>query len=142
MRSLTLATTAAAFSLLAAVPAGAQPTPRTVIERAVGAHGGAERLTRARAEKVRLQGKILPHGKDALVPFTAESTLQLPGRFKYAARINFPGDQAHALVQIIDGDRVAVTIDGQPLERTAPALVELRETLHLQRVARLVPLLT
>lgn len=142
MRSLTLATTTAALSLLAAVPAGARQTPRTVVERAVGAHGGAERLARARAEKVRLQGKIFLPGKDALVSFTAESTLQLPARFKYAARLNVANDQTNSLVQIIDGDRAAVMVDGQPQQLSPPALAELRKTLHLQRVVRLVPLLT
>jgi hypothetical protein len=139
--SLTPAGMAGLLLMLASGPAAAQEMPRALIERAIAAHGGAERLGRLRAEKVSLQGKIFVPGKDGLIPFTADSMLQLPGRFKHVARLSEGPDKAHTLVQIIDGDKVAVTVDDQPQQLPPSVLAELRMTLDLQRAARLVPLL-
>jgi hypothetical protein len=122
-------------------PLTAPETPRALIERAIAAHGGAERLGRLRAEKIKLQGKVMVPGKD-LVPFAADSTLQLPDRFKYVARLIESADKSHTLVQVVDGDRVAVVVDDQPQQLPASALTELKTTLDLQRAARLVTLLT
>jgi hypothetical protein len=119
----------------------AQETPRTTIERAIAAHGGADRLGQLRAEKVSLQGKIFVPGRDTLLPFTADAMLQLPGRFKHVARLSEAPDKSHTIVQIVDGDKVLVTVDGLPQQLPSSTLAELRTTLELQREARLVPLL-
>ncbi len=136
-----LARMAGLILLLASAPVSGQDTPRSIVERAIAAHGGAERLSRLRAEKVNIQGKIFIPIKDGLVPFSADSTLQLPGRFKHVARVTESVDKAHTLVQIVDGDKVLVTVDGQPQTLAPAALAELRTTLDVQRAARLVPLL-
>jgi hypothetical protein len=138
----TLARIAGLLLLLPICPALAQETPRAIIERAIAAHGGAERLSRLRADKVSLQGKIVIPGKDGPVSFTADLTLQLPGRFKQVARVNEGADKSHTIVQIVDGDKVLVALDSQPQQLPPSALTELRLTMDLQRAARLVPLLT
>jgi hypothetical protein len=138
MRTPTAAGMAVLMLAFATDPLPAPETPRALIERAIAAHGGAERLGSLRAEKVRLQGKVFVPGKD-LVPFTAEVTLQLPDRFKQVAKLTT--DKVHTLVQIVDGDKVATVVDDQPQPLPATALAELRMTLDLQRAVRLVPLL-
>jgi hypothetical protein len=134
--------TAGLLLLLAARPAPAQETPRTLIERAITAHGGSERLSRVRAEKVRLQGTVIMPGKNGplTATFTADQAVQLPGQFKYVAQLNT--DQKHTIVQVLNGDKAFVKIDGQPQEKPEPvALARLRESLRLIRVTQLVPLL-
>ena len=59
--------------LLAVAPARAQDSAREIIERAVKAHGGADALTRHRADKVKLKGVLVYVMKE--VPFTAETTV-------------------------------------------------------------------
>jgi hypothetical protein len=133
--------TAGLLLVLAARPAPAQETPRSLIERAITAHGGSERLSRARAEKVRLQGTIIMPGKNAplTATFTADQAVQLPGQFKYVAQVTT--DQKHTIVQVLNGDKGFITIDSQPQKPEPAALARLRESLRLIRVTQLVPLL-
>lgn len=130
--------------LLAAGTASAQETPRAILERAIKAHGGEERLSRVRADKVRLQGKLVMPGKDGpvAVPFTAETTVQLPSQFKNVVELNVSADRKFTLVQILNGDKGYVTLDGQPQKLEPAALAEMRETMYVDRAVRLVPLLT
>jgi hypothetical protein len=130
---------AAAAALLApAGPAAAQETPRATIERAIQAHGGAERLSLVRADKVKLKGTLIAAGK--ATPFTAETTVQLPAQYKSVIELSVDG-RKRTLVHLLNGDKVLVTIDGQPQKVAPAALAELRETLQLDQAVRLVPLL-
>jgi hypothetical protein len=52
------------------------------------------------------------------------------------------GDRKAVFVQIINGDKVYFTIDGQPQKVDDTQAEELRATLQLNQVVRLVPLLT
>jgi hypothetical protein len=122
-------------------PSSAQESPRSIIERAIAAHGGAERLSRLRAEKSTILGKIILPGKEGLVPFSAEVMLQLPGRLKQIARVTDANNKTITIVQIIDLDKVLVSVDGQPQQLPATALADLRVALELQRAARLVSLI-
>lgn len=127
--------------LLAAFPAPAQVTPRAIIERAITAHGGMERLARVRAEKVRLQGKLIMPGKNGplTASFAADQAVQFPGQFKYVAQLE--SDRKYTLVQILDGDKAYITVDRAPLTPEPVALARIRESLRLARVTQLVPLL-
>jgi hypothetical protein len=143
MRSTRLPARIAGLLLLfSALSAPAQDTPRSIVERAIAAHGGAERLSRLRADKTVIQGKIVLAAKEGLTTFTTEQTLQLPGRFKQVAKVSISPDKTITIAQVIDGDKVMMTIDGQPREVTPSGLIDLRLGLDLQRAARLVPLLT
>ncbi|HZY85229.1 MAG TPA: hypothetical protein VFE78_10390 [Gemmataceae bacterium] len=135
----TFALVAGAAALLApAQPAGAPETPRTTIERAIKAHGGAERLSLVRADKVKLKGTLIAAGKAA--PFTAYTTVQLPAQYKSVIELTVEG-RKRTLVHLLNGDKALVTIDGQPTKVDPAALSELRETLQLDQAVRLVPLL-
>lgn len=142
--SITSAMMAGLFSLTVTGLVPAQETPRSIIERAIAAHGGAERLSRIRADKVRLHGKILLPGKDGpvLVPFSGETTIQLPDKFKNVFQMNVNTDKKFDLVQILNGDKAFVTVNGQLQNLPPAALAEMHETMYLDRVVRLVPLLT
>jgi hypothetical protein len=130
---------AVALLLWAAGPALAQDAPRTVIERAIRAHGGQERLARARADRVKMKGTIAVG--TAKVPFVSETTVQSPGQFKSVVQIT-NGGKTHTVVHLLDGERSKVLVDGkeQPL---APATrAQMRQTLELDQAMRLVPLLS
>lgn len=125
-------------SLLLGGIAVAQETPREILERAIKAHGGQERLALIRADRVKLRGVLFFDKKE--VAFTAETLVQLPAQLKNI--VEFTTDRKHTLVQILNGDKAYVSIDGQPEKVADAALNEMRDTLLLDRAVRLVPLLT
>src|SRR5215467_16005690 len=98
MRTVVLAV--ALVSLVPAAPA--QEAPRAVIEKAIAAHGGQERLAAVRADRVQLRGTI--QVGQAALPFTSEVTLQLPGQLKSVVTITQSARQ-HTLVHLLDGDK-------------------------------------
>ena len=133
-----------ALCLASAVPfAVARPepalTPRQLIERAIVAHGGYEKLAKSHAERIRLRGTMFV-GKSA-VPFTNDLTLQLPGQYKSVVVVQ-QGERRHGIVHLLDGDNATVVIDGQPQTVNSLHLSQLRQTLQLEQAMRLVPLLS
>jgi hypothetical protein len=138
-RTLCLAATAA---LLCAGAARAQDkdAARAVVEKAVEAHGGLDRLSRNRADWVTIKGVLSVGGKDR--SFTAETIVQLPDQFKTVLAVSVD-DQKTTIVQVLNGDEAWVTLDGVPQPKIpAAALVEMKSIMHLDRVIRLAPLLT
>jgi uncharacterized protein (UPF0216 family) len=119
-------------------PAPGEETPQAVIERAIKAHGGQDRLSRVKADRVKSRGTLFIDKLE--VPFSAETTVQMPAQIKNV--IHFAPDQKRTLVQILNGDKAFVTLDGQPQKIEQAALNEMREILQLERAIRLVPLLT
>ena len=137
MRNILLAVCAAAVSLGAVAPAPPDDEAQAVIERAVKAHGGFERLSRLRADRVTTRGVLIV--KDVETPFETETTVQLPNQFRNV--IHLLGDHKTVFVNILNGDKTYFTLDGQPEKVSDTLAVELRETMQLNQAVRLVPLL-
>ncbi len=140
MRTLSL------FLTLLIVPAAVtrQPTPAgpdatAILERGVAAHGGREQLARARADWIKIKGTLLLETQE--IPFVGETWVQLPDQFKNVLELTTPRGTTR-LVQIVNKNRVTVTLDGRPHKASPAALTEMRETLHLNNAIRLLPLLT
>jgi hypothetical protein len=125
--------------LLTGTPVPAQDNARAILERAIKAHGGQERLTQVRADRAKLKGTLLLG--DKRVPFTGEILVQLPGQMKTMVAFNV-GERDHTLIQIVNGERAWTTLDGQPQKVEGAALAESQGALALARAVRLVPLLT
>jgi hypothetical protein len=117
----------------------AQDAARDVIAQAIQAHGGEERLARNRADKVKFKGTLFVQEK-AGVPFVADLTVQMPSQFKMVMETN-PGGDRHTIVQVLNGDKVTVLVDGKTEKPAPTALAELRDMAEGDRVVRLVPLL-
>ena len=124
--------------VLVAGTVSAQEKPQEIIQRAIKAHGGDEKLARITCDKVKVNGFLVVGEDDVL--FTAETFVQLPGVFKNTVTLTVNGRKV-VIVQILNGEKTSVTQDGQPLKVTAAADADMRETMHLERAARLVPLL-
>lgn len=112
--------------------------PGEIINKAIEAHGGMERLARVRADWIKMEGKLTLADRE--IPFVGETTVQLPDRFKNVILVDGP-ERKYQIVQILNGDKALVTIDGQPQKLSPAAGSEMRETLQLDRAIRLVPLL-
>ena len=125
--------------LLAATSLRAQDAARAIVAKAIEAHGGQERLSKLRADQVHVRGHLFVEGKET--PFVGETFVQFPAQFKNVMHLTTPKGRV-TLVQILNGDKVLVTIDGQPQKVEPTALAEMRDMLQLNRAVRLVPLLT
>jgi hypothetical protein len=131
--------TTASFLLLTLAPAAwAQDPARNILERAVVAHGGVERLSAVRADKVKLKGTLFL-GK-ASAAFTDEIAVQAPGQFKSVVRLG-EGQAAHTVVHLLDGEKATILVDGRAQPVTGAALAQMRQTLQLDQAMKLVPLL-
>ncbi len=118
--------------------ARAQDEVRALIERAIKAHGGAEALGRVHADKVKFKGTLVLQGHTT--PFLAETTVQLPSKYKNIIEINSGGDK-HTIVHIVNGNNIYITLDGRLLKAEPTQLSEIRSGMELERAKRLLPLL-
>ncbi len=136
MRTITLA------AVLAATLGGraaAQDASRSVLEKAVKAHGGEEKLNRLKAERSQLKGSV--QVEDKLVPFVAEIAVQMPAQFKSVMHFQAQ-DKRFTLVQVLNGDKASVKLNGQAQAVEERTLNEMRQTMYLNRVLLLAPLLS
>jgi hypothetical protein len=131
---------AALVLLLAlAVRAPGQEEARALIQRAIVAHGGLEKLGRIRADRVQLKGTLYVGSSGSA--FTNEVIVQPPGQFKSVCRIGEPG-RVRTMVYLLDGDKASIMVDGRPLPVSGSDLAQMRQTLQLHQAMKLVPLLT
>jgi len=130
---------ALAWGVLTAAPLAAQETAQDVVTRAAQAHGGLERLSKTRTDQVKIKGVLYVNGAEA--PFTGETTVALPGRFRNVLTVT-GGGRTVTVVQVLNGERVSIAVDGQAQKVEPTALNEMRMAFHLQEVMRLAPLLS
>jgi hypothetical protein len=114
-------------------PADAQ----AILDRALKAHGGAEAFARTRQLIRTVSGSMSFLGKD--LPFTAEETMDLPGRFRAAYELSV-GGQKYPLTLVIDGNRGWRATGGMVLDLAAEELQELKEEIYVWWLATLAPL--
>jgi hypothetical protein len=138
MRTLIISTGTVLGLLGGAGGAWAQEEARALVERAVKAHGGAEALGRIHADKVKFKGTLVLQGHTT--PFVAETTMQLPSKYKHVIETNNGGDK-HTLVYVINGDKLDITLDGRAVPADPVQIAEIRSGLELERAKRLLPLL-
>jgi hypothetical protein len=134
--SLLLATVLA-LALWAQVPRD-DVDPKTIITKAIEAHGGREKLAQARSDWVKIKGTLYIGDKEA--EFVGETWVQLPGQFKTSLEVTTPRGTTR-MVQTLNKNRVQVTVDGQPHTASPAELSEIRATLHMNNAIRLIPLL-
>lgn len=137
MRTL-IVSTGMVVLLATSLAAQAPDDARALIERAIKAHGGADALGRVRADKVKFKGTLVLQGHT--VPFLAETTVQLPSKYRNVIEINSGGDK-HTIVHIVNGNNIYIALDGRAVKAEPPQLAEIRSGMELERAKRLLPLL-
>ena len=107
-----------ALLCILAAPTLAQDEAKAVIERAITAHGGAEKLDKFVAGRVQSKGSIAAQGGQ--VPFTSGAVYQLPDKVKNTVEFTVPGGGSRPVTQILNGDKAGVVINGIP-QQVLPA---------------------
>jgi hypothetical protein len=127
------------FLALAVLLAGAGWSPaqdeaRAIIERAVKAHGGADKLGRVKGQITKTKGKLeLLGGAD----FTQESAVQYPNKFREVMHLSVMGNEVD-VTTVYNGKEGWLNVMGmtRPLEgATLDAVKDAIDTMALSRLA-------
>src|SRR4051794_15739022 len=102
MRTTLCATLAAGLLLVGAVRADDEAAVRAVIDKAVKAHGGAEKLAKYKGSVTKMKGKF--HGMGTPIDYTGEISMQLPDKSKISIEGEFMG-QKFSFIQILVGGK-------------------------------------
>jgi hypothetical protein len=120
-------------------PARAADEPRELIEKAIAAQGGAEKLGREAAVGMKL--KITLHEPVEGLSFSGTITTQGPTRYKMALDVDIGGNRM-TVTAVRDGKTGWKMMNGMPAEdMPAEEIQQMDQMMHGDRVAQLLPLL-
>jgi hypothetical protein len=126
--------TASCVLLACGGPATAQDEAQKLIDTAIKAQGGLEKLSKVRAVQLKTKGTLEVMGGLA---FTQEISLSPPDRFKEVMHLE-AGGKAITIITVFDGKKGWLSVAGETKEVEGKILEELKEGAHLARVMRLV----
>lgn len=127
-----------ALLLLAADRGRADDEPKLIIERAIKAAGGEDKLAKLKSARVKQKGTMNLSGQDVAV--TMETVYVMPLKYKSQMQVTLNGVQFDA-VQGFDGDKGWITAMGKTSDLPAAALQALKDEAYVAEVEMLVPLL-
>jgi uncharacterized protein YifN (PemK superfamily) len=124
---------------LAAAPRGhAQDDVKSIIEKAIKAHGGAEALAKTKATRSTSKGTVYLMGQP--LAFTEKTTIQQPDKFKSELTLEIMGQQIQIVV-VYDGKTCWAKGPQGVMEDPPTAAGEIKGALHAARAAMLTGLL-
>jgi hypothetical protein len=112
-------------------------SPMAIIDKAIEATGGAQNLSKRRAES--FKGKGTFHGLGQAIEFGGEWWIQPPDKFKNVINVD-AGGQKFEIVQVVSGNKGWRSMMGNVEEMTEEQLGEAKEELYASRIAQLTPL--
>lgn len=129
-----------AFVSLSSISLHAQnPEAKAIIDRAIKAVGGAEKIASFPAGKVKASGKFFMGPQT--VEFKQESSHQLPDMIR--ERSEFTQDGKKVIVEMLyDGSIPVILMDGKPVEANKLAAYKksMSQSVHLMNVSRFITL--
>lgn len=112
---------------------------KTILTKAIEAHGGEENLAKYKAARTKGKGKItLPGLGD--VDFTQEVTAMLPDKMKEILELDI-ANQKIPITTLINGDKISIDANGTALPINDAIKKAIGEARHMAKVARLTGLL-
>lgn len=128
----------AALLLLAnAVQSGEEKDLRAIIEKAVKAHGGDDKL--AKLETVTMKSKGNYYGMGEGIPYTAEFAVQGPKQRRFTLSFSANGME-FKIVQVVNGDKSWEKLGDDVKELKGEELEEQKHALYASWVTSLRPL--
>jgi hypothetical protein len=116
---------------------GAADDAKAVVEKAIKAHGGEEKLTKYKAAKVKAKGTLQLMGTD--IEFTADASTMFPDRYREEIKMDIMGNKLE-IVQVFDGKKGWVSTQGMTMEVQGAQLDELKDQAYGNYLESLVPL--
>jgi hypothetical protein len=139
MRKFVVCSLALVGLMLNVAAARAGDEPRAVVEKAVKAMGGLDKLTKNTASTMKAKGMFQGMGLNA--PWTGEFWSQYPGQMKMVMDMDVMGTNIK-FIQVVDGDKAWRSVMGQTTELTGDELDSVRLETHVANIESLAPLLT
>jgi outer membrane lipoprotein-sorting protein len=133
MRKLLLAALAAGL-LFAPVSWVSAQEPQAILDKAVKAHGGKEKLASIKAVQSKTKGKLEVMGNS--IEFTGESAAQLPDKLKEVLHLDFNGMKINQIV-VYDGKQGWISTNGMTMDMPESILETIKDTIAVGSVARL-----
>ncbi len=118
---------------------GGEATPKTIVEKAIEANGGKEKLEKYHA--VTFSGKGVFYGLGQPIPYTAKWKLQLPDQVSFDMKMDLDGQKVH-FVQVVNGSKGWQKIQDQATQEMSKAELEEKSMqLYADSLTQLLPLL-
>jgi hypothetical protein len=115
---------------------GQDGEPRTILDKAIKAHGGAKKLAAIKATQTKGKGKIY---QPMEIPFTLDISVQPPDKIK--ANIDIEVNNMNiSIVQVVNGKKGWVNVMGMTKELEEQEMKEAQEQFHVERVTSLITL--
>jgi hypothetical protein len=125
-----------ACALLAAGPVRAQENEaRAIVEKAIKAHGGEDKLTKMKAVHSKTKGTLHIQGME--LAMTEENRVQLPNRFRNETQLTVNNMNFNVVV-VFNGQKGWVQAMGQTKELEGKALEALQQVIYAQGVGRML----
>jgi hypothetical protein len=111
---------------------------KSIITKAIKAHGGDEALSKYKAGQMKNKGKIFlgDNGLD----FSQDVSYMLPDKFKESIELDVGGTKI-AIVTVMNGDKCSIDANGKEVEITDTIKDALKDAQYLIKTARLTSLL-
>jgi len=122
----------------AAAPA-ADDAARAIIEKAVKAYGGAEKLAAVKATRIKSKGTVDLNAQT--FEFTSDAVHGAAGKLRTDFQLDLAGQQL-TVIQVCDGVKAWFSVNGTTEELSGDPLKEQKQQAHHARVSTLAPLLT
>jgi hypothetical protein len=136
MRSFMTPSLVIALLLLASGAArAADDDVKAIIDKAIKAHGGADKLNQDKASQTKNKGTIELFGG---ISFTEETTMQA-NRFKSVLVLQVSG-QTVTQTTVFNGEKAWVNVVDKTMELEGKTMDEVKEVIYLARVSRLTTL--
>src|SRR5262249_38761365 len=134
MRKILLTVLALALMLVWSTALRANDDTRALLEKALKAHGGKEKLAKFKAAETKGNGKLhILGGFD----FVLETSVQMPDKFKTVMNFEIM-NQKVTQTTVINGDNMWVNVNGMNIDLDKKLLKEAKESLHAEAIMGLV----
>ncbi len=137
MRWFLLSTLALSLALPPAPPARADDAVRAILDKAIKAEGGAEKLDKARASETKMKGTIDAAGMK--LDFTHEIQVQMPDKVKSVMQLQVAGQNV-TITSVFNGKNLWINANGMNVPTDDKMLAEVREQMYQGEVGRLTVL--
>src|SRR5262245_2363647 len=122
---------------LATGPAAAEDA-KSVVEKAIKAHGGEEKLTKFKATKVKAKGTLQLMGVE--IEFSASASTMFPDKYREELQMDVMGNKL-TVIQVYDGKKGWVSAQGMTMEVMGGQLDQLKDQAYSTYIETLVPLI-
>ena len=127
---------AVALAVVVAPALASDDAARSVIEKAIKAQGGADKVARLRTMRIKAEGTISLVPGQPGSPFVIEDWWQMPDRYKTTSRFELIGKKV-SQTQALDGETGWMQSNGVIIDMPKEAVAEMREQKYAEDLDRL-----